>query len=519
MKRRLRIISRVVPIILLLTVVGCGGGGGGGGDSDDPVDDQTSDPVNDQTGDPVDDQTGGSGDPTTVTDSDQDGQLDGQELQCGSDPDDAASLSTDTDSDGTPDCVDPVNDDLATGSDTDGDGQSDADEISCSSDPNSVLSSSADADGDGTPDCVEASVSNPNDTDGDLQLDADELACGSDPDDALSVSADTNGDNHPDCLRGYPVLPITGQPGEEVDCKATIPCTWVNADNSIRIKINYADSRDSSINENEASYQYDNLSLIYEVSSDIDTDLTFLDSASFSDTDFGVSDFYSQQFLSLSRSRTYSTEVVSLLAGTTLRVETLFDDGAKGQGDIDTITLPFLLNALRFEAEFKNVYHGRVSSKDKDCQNVLPCTWISPDGTSKVTVTSMGLTNVADLKGELAVETTRDGVTLTMYTYSRGRGSDLSTFTGYSQRFDQVNDLSRSLVNAILEPNESRAATLVFGESPSSSLKQLARLNIDIFETIPTSPNYEEYSRNWEYYRTIPTPRLDPVFRNIPITQ
>ena len=102
---------------------------------------------------------------------------------------------------------------------------------------------------------------------------------------------------------------------------------------------------------------------------------------------------------------------------------------------------------------------------------------------------------------------------------SRGVGSDLSTYTGYSQRFDQVNDLSTSLVNAAMVNGESRTATVVFNESPNSTLDRLARLSLDLFETIPQSPNYEENTSNWNRYRVVHTPRLDPVFRNIPLTQ
>jgi hypothetical protein len=53
------------------------------------------------------------------TDDDNDGQTDLHENNCGSDALDAASMSSDYDADGLPDCIDP---------DDDNDGQTDLDE-------------------------------------------------------------------------------------------------------------------------------------------------------------------------------------------------------------------------------------------------------------------------------------------------------------------------------------------------------------------------------------------------------
>ncbi len=492
-----------------------GGDAGDGGDTGNGDAGDGGDTGNDDAGDSGNDDD----DDIALVDTDSDGQIDSHEQTCGSDPNSASSISADVDGDDVPDCVDLINDVQVTEADSDGDGQTNDDENTCGSDPNSALSFSTDTNEDGTPDCVELATPDPDDSDGDGQVNADELACGSDPENAESMSPDGNDDNRPDCLGGFSVLPITGSAGESVDCMAALPCTWINDDNTIRIRMTYADSRDSSINENEQTYLYEDLAIMYEVYSDVDTDLTFLDSASFSDVDVGVSEFRNQRFLNIGNSFSYGSEVVSLLAGTSTRVLTTFNDGVKGQGSIDELTLPFLRDELRFEAVFEDVHFGRVYSLDKDCQNLLPCTWVSPDGTTDITLTALGLTNLADLKAELSVVTRRDGVTLTLVNGSRGVGSDLSTYTGYSQRFDQVNDLSTSLVNAAMVNGESRTATVVFNESPNSTLDRLARLSLDLFETIPQSPNYEENTSNWNRYRVVHTPRLDPVFRNIPLTQ
>jgi hypothetical protein len=92
-----------------------------------------------------------------LADTDGDGQSDGEELSCGADPLDAASVATDTDADGLPDCLD---------ADDDGDGQADADEIACGADPTDPASQAPDFDGDLRPDCVDA------DDDGDTVADA-----------------------------------------------------------------------------------------------------------------------------------------------------------------------------------------------------------------------------------------------------------------------------------------------------------------------------------------------------------
>lgn len=119
------------------------------------------------------------------TDDDNDGQLDVDEKECGSDPLEASSKAPDIDNDGVPNCVDSdfnpdfdndgVADDIdncpftgnreqintdgddnggdACDLDDDNDGQSDANELLCLSDPLDVNSTAPDRDGDNIPDC------------------------------------------------------------------------------------------------------------------------------------------------------------------------------------------------------------------------------------------------------------------------------------------------------------------------------------------------------------------------------
>ena len=190
-------------------------------------------------------------------DDDNDGQTDVDEIACGSDPLNPASLSPDNDADNSPDCVDSdddndgvadtadncqfsANPDQANNDgdslgdvcdpDDDNDGQTDADEILCGSDPLNAASLSPDNDADTSPDCVDPDddndgvtdttdncqfSANPDqanndgdslgdvcdpDDDNDGQTDADEIACGSDPLNATSRAPDNDGDNTPDCV-------------------------------------------------------------------------------------------------------------------------------------------------------------------------------------------------------------------------------------------------------------------------------------------------------------------------------
>lgn len=133
----------------------------------------------------------GDGTPdSTDTDDDNDGQLDVDEIACGSNPFDGGSLSPDNDSDSSPDCVD---------TDDDNDGFSDGDEVAAGSDPLNALSTPEvcdgvdndlnegvdegfpDTDGDGIADCVDP------DDDNDGFPDTEEVACGSNPLDSGSI--------------------------------------------------------------------------------------------------------------------------------------------------------------------------------------------------------------------------------------------------------------------------------------------------------------------------------------------
>jgi len=120
--------------------------------TDSLLPDTDDDGVNDQQDDfPLDsnwtlDIDGDGLNPEVDTDDDGDGQFDVDELACGSDPENANSLSDDLDGDGIPDCVDV---------DLDGDGQLNDDETACNADPRDAAFKATDFDKDGLPDCVD----------------------------------------------------------------------------------------------------------------------------------------------------------------------------------------------------------------------------------------------------------------------------------------------------------------------------------------------------------------------------
>ncbi|MEJ6546659.1 MAG: gliding motility-associated C-terminal domain-containing protein, partial [Flavobacteriaceae bacterium] len=180
---------------------------------------------------------------------------DADEITCGTDPLLASSKPLDTDSDGTPNCIDTDDDNdgyldendafpldakewldtdadgIGNNADTDddNDGQLDTDEIACGSDPLLATSMSLDTDGDSVPDCVDTDDDNDGvidtadafpldpaewadtdadgignnadlDDDNDGQSDYNELVCGSDPLDQYSKSSDIDSDSIPDCV-------------------------------------------------------------------------------------------------------------------------------------------------------------------------------------------------------------------------------------------------------------------------------------------------------------------------------
>jgi len=186
-------------------------------------------------------------------DTDGDGFWDTEEVNCGSDPEDASDYPVDTDGDGRCDAMDNDDDDDGVvdndddfpldpneqtdtdndgvgdngDDDDDGDGWTDADENICGSDPldsasrptdtDGDLSCNAvdeDDDGDGVPDVDDAFPLDPNesvdtdndgigdnsdnDDDGDGYSDSTEINCLSDPLDRLSVPQDTDGDGQCD---------------------------------------------------------------------------------------------------------------------------------------------------------------------------------------------------------------------------------------------------------------------------------------------------------------------------------
>jgi gliding motility-associated-like protein len=116
----------------------------------------------------------------TDPDDDGDGQSDVDEIDCGSDPLNADSVSTDIDQDGIPDCKDQ---------DIDGDGTLNEEDV-FPEDPQEWK----DNDEDGTGDNADP------DDDNDGYLDEDEIACQSDPLNRRDKPADKDRDNIPDCV-------------------------------------------------------------------------------------------------------------------------------------------------------------------------------------------------------------------------------------------------------------------------------------------------------------------------------
>ena len=169
------------------------------------------------------------------TDDDNDGQSDADEIACGSDPLDNASLSSDFDQDGVPDCVDedsdndgvldtsdafPLDPNEWTDTDADGtgnnadedddnDGQSDYNELVCESDPLNVSSMASDIDGDTIPDCVDEDI------DGDGCLNSEDVfprdasECSDTDGDGLGDNTDIDSDNDgvPNSLDAFPLDP------------------------------------------------------------------------------------------------------------------------------------------------------------------------------------------------------------------------------------------------------------------------------------------------------------------------
>jgi gliding motility-associated-like protein len=168
-------------------------------------------------------------------DDDNDGQSDVDEIACGSDPLDNASLSTDFDQDGIPDCVDTDDDndgvldtsdafplDPTEWTDTDGDGIgnnadldddndgfSDLDELECNSDPLDVNDLPGDLDQDGIPDCLDEDI----DGDGCINTEdvfpRDPSECKDTDGDGLGDNMDIDSDNDgvPNSLDAFPLDP------------------------------------------------------------------------------------------------------------------------------------------------------------------------------------------------------------------------------------------------------------------------------------------------------------------------
>lgn len=168
-------------------------------------------------------------------DDDNDGQSDADEMACGSDPLDNASLSPDFDQDGIPDCVDTDDDndgvedtedafplDPSEWTDTDGDGignnadqdddndgQSDYNELVCESDPLNASSMASDIDGDTIPDCVDEDIDGDGCLNSEDAFPRDASECVDTDGDGLGDNSDIDSDNDgvPNSQDAFPLDP------------------------------------------------------------------------------------------------------------------------------------------------------------------------------------------------------------------------------------------------------------------------------------------------------------------------
>ena len=325
--------------------------------------------------------------------------------------------------------------------------------------------------------------------DGDVQSDYAELSCLSDPLDATSLAPDSDGDGNPDCLRGYPSLPITGQPGATADCRNTLPCTWVSVDSSIIVKVTFADdflSRHSVGFEMQVS--------------DRDTTISLLNEGEAKNSN---GEAYSANITYLNGVRSYDANIVNFVAATPVRGRQVFDhvfsEDAVGS-ELSQLTLPFIEAGTRFSASFSNIPYGRVFAIDRDCGDTLPCSWVSADGTSKVTLTAAGTTLAAKLFVDFSLENKGDPLNITYSVGSRASADDFSEFKGNSIRLGQENTTRRD-VTVFVPQAETLEGGIVFADDLNAVVSSLTRLHMLFYDS------------------SIYQPVQAPIFRNVPVTQ
>ncbi|MBX2878917.1 MAG: hypothetical protein KTR32_03240 [Granulosicoccus sp.] len=272
---------------------------------------------------------------------------------------------------------------------------------------------------------------------------------------------------------------VVGDPGTMTDCQNQVPCQWTSADQQFTVTVTNADNIASR----------DELSVQFSLSSVHDTKVSIARSGSAVDSD-------SVQFKTMQYrlGEGSSTSAQGLSAGAAIEGSVDFDQPSAGSG-IASWTITILDGGMVRSADFSNIPIGPVTEQYADCQNMLPCVWVSPNEDVTITLLSVGGLNADNrLSANLSISTAMNA-TIAIDAGATAFGIDGTNFTARTHTLGDVTNHEKVTADA-------RAGLLL----PAS---------ISFFRSASYPDSLQDLSL--VLYNDRPVPRWNPRFTSVPV--
>lgn len=271
----------------------------------------------------------------------------------------------------------------------------------------------------------------------------------------------------------------SGAPGMTVDCKQTVPCQWVSADDQFVLTVTNAD--------NIATRS--RLSVSYSITTSHDTELVVaraddaIDAAGFK---FKVND------QSLGGGNGGTPQGVT--AGIALTGTLNYDKGSSSS-EIADWSVAILDGGLLRIPTFTGIPIGTITTAQADCQFTLPCIWTTPQNDVAITLQSVGgVSTNSRLNVNFSVEVST-ARTIAVDTGAVAVGSDGTRFESRTHTIGFETDYAKTT------------------KSTSAGIPLYGSVNFYRTEQVPETLQV----LSLVVYQDDPVPRWNPQFINVPV--
>jgi hypothetical protein len=264
-----------------------------------------------------------------------------------------------------------------------------------------------------------------------------------------------------------------------VDCQQTLPCRWISADESFAVTATSADNTGA----------LGHLSIHYRIDTVHDSSVILGNSPAAVGAG-GMSFTITEQVLGTGN----GIAPVAVEAGLPVLGSLTYEREASDT-TLALWALTALDNGLIQEAGFENLPLGPKTTEAADCNNVLPCVWVSADESVAITLLSAGgFSSTGRLTVNLSIETTSD-TRIALDAGATAMASDGTILNARNHRLGTLNGYEQLTMTSVA--GTAIGAAISFNRTQIQPV-QLRQMSLMIYENTPT-------------------PRWNPVFENVPV--